>query len=142
MSPYYCADMRAQSCYPHWWSRSGGVAISQHRCRSHTCRNPSVANPAHRRRTPRQQPSTHQQTFQLQPSPTIISNAQYVTYHNVKQRGNAPRPWGMQPNTSFRFCMCISPLMFVPYSIPFPRRPIHRLTMLLMIFFCCSATCA
>ena len=26
---------------------------------------------------------------------------------------NAPRLWGMQPNTSLRLCMCISPLMFI-----------------------------
>ena len=31
----------------------------------------------------------------------------------------APRPWGMQPNTSFRLRMCISPLMSRSNIIPF-----------------------
>ena len=57
--------------------------------RSHTRRSSSTVNPAHRRRTPRPPPSAHQQTFQLQPSLTIILNARYVTYHNMC---SAPRP--------------------------------------------------
>ena len=35
----------------------------------------------------------------------------------------APRPWGMQPNTSFRFRMCISPLMSRSNIIPFSPCP-------------------
>jgi len=35
----------------------------------------------------------------------------------------APRPWGMQPNTSFRLRMCISPLMSRPNIIPFSPCP-------------------
>ena len=72
----------------------GGVEVvelhfSQHRSPSHARRNSSAANPARRRRTPRPPPSNHQQTFQLQPSLTIISNARYVTYRNMC---SAPRP--------------------------------------------------
>ena len=41
----------------------------------------------------------------------------------------APRPWGMQPNTSFRLRMCISPLMSSPNIIPFSPcpRPLLRI---------------
>ena len=44
---------------------------------------------------------------------------------------DAPRPWGMQSNTSFRLRMCISPLMFRSSIIPFLSLPmpitIHKL---------------
>ena len=45
---------------------------------------------------------------------------------------NAPRPWGMQPNTSLRLRMCISPLMSRSNVIPFSPcpNPLHRQTFL------------
>ena len=45
---------------------------------------------------------------------------------------DAPRPWGMQPNTSLRLRMCISPLMSRPNIIPFSPcpNPLHRQTFL------------
>ena len=48
--------------------------------------------------------------------------------------GNAPRPWGMQPNTSFRLRMCLSPLMFWVNIIPFSPCT-DPLQMLLSRFF-------
>ena len=45
--------------------------------------------------------------------------SQYVSCP-ADTKDNAPRPWGMQPNTSFHLRMCISPLMFRLNIIPFP----------------------
>ena len=58
------------------------------------------------------------QNFQLQPSLHPIMCAVRHISQYVQNRSDlfchfsdAPRPWGMQPNTSFRLRMCISPLM-------------------------------
>ena len=60
----------------------------------------------------------------------------------------APRPWGMQPNTSFHLHMCISPLMLRPNIIPFSpcilKRVAHVKTIRLRMsngVGCASRTC-
>ena len=42
-------------------------------------------------------------------SPSLFVNTGLTGFDTFL--GNAPRPWDMQPNTSYCFCMCISPLM-------------------------------
>ena len=101
-------------------------------------------SPIHRRRTPRPPPSTRQRIFQLQPSLYSIMCAVRHISQYVQNRSDlfchfrptektvadlfchfsdAPRPWGMQPNTSFRLRMCISPLMSKSNIIPFSPCP-------------------
>ena len=46
-----------------------------------------------------------------------------VHYYLFPASACAPRPWGMQPNTSLRLRMCISPLMFRLDIIPFSPCP-------------------
>ena len=76
--------MMSQRVLPHWWSRSGGVAFFTTQVSVTHVQKPFSSESG----TPAP-PSTHQQTFQLQPSLTIILNARYVTYRNMC---SAPRP--------------------------------------------------
>ena len=124
---------------PCGFPRSRRSRGSPRTCRSHTRRNSSAANPARRRKTPRPPPSTLPQIFQLQPSLYSIMYAVRHISQYVQNRSDlfchfsdAPRPWGMQPNTSFRLRMCISPLMFRSDIIPFfsCTNPLHRQTFL------------
>ena len=57
------------------------LTISQNKYPSHTSRNSSAANPARQRRTPRPPPSTHQQTFQLQPSSLFVKTDLFGQNH-------------------------------------------------------------
>ena len=98
-----------------WWSSF----FSKHRCRSHTYRNSSTANPAHRRRTPRPPPSTHQQTFQLQPSLTLPQQSFHMlcTSHIAICETILGQSLGTDPIRGFTFCD--SSTIFIHLSLSF-----------------------
>ncbi len=57
---------------------------------------------------------------QITKRPTVeVEHAKRLAEGSDPFHDNAPRPWGMQPNTSFRLRMCISPLMSRLNIIPF-----------------------